>query len=54
MIIHEGSTIASGHYTAIIRLNDQWLLCSDEIIQRIGWSSVKTQQPYVLFYQRQE
>lgn len=54
MIIHEGSTIASGHYTCIIRLNGQWLLCSDENIQRISWNSVQTQQPYVLFYQRQE
>lgn len=53
VIVHEGASIASGHYVCFILLDGQWLLCSDEKIQVVGSKFVQSQQPYVLLYQQQ-
>lgn len=42
--------MTSGHYVCCIRLDEQWLLCSDEKIQAVDWSYVRRQEAYVLLY----
>jgi uncharacterized UBP type Zn finger protein len=51
VIVHEGSSIASGHYVCFVKLEGQWLLCSDEKVQAVSSKLVQCQQPYVLLYQ---
>jgi uncharacterized UBP type Zn finger protein len=53
VIVHEGQSIATGHYVCFILLEGQWLLCSDEKVQLVNAKYVLSQQPYVLLYQQQ-
>jgi len=37
VIVHNGTMASSGHYTAIVRENNNWLLCDDRKVSHIQW-----------------
>ena len=52
VVLHSGNTVSSGHYSALVWDDNQWLLCNDD--------AVHCQQPeeddsraYILFYSRE-
>ena len=34
VVIHHGATSHSGHYTAVVRDDDNWLLCDDSTVSK--------------------
>ena len=55
VIVHHGSTLRVGHYTAYVRgAGDSWLHCDDEQTPRVVLlQEVLDAQAYVLLYQRE-
>ena len=51
-IDHLGSSISSGHYTAVVSRNDEWFYCDDENISRLQYTENEVKDPdaYLLFY----
>lgn len=37
MIVHDGSTVNSGHYLAYVRVEGSWYRCSDEEVKGVSW-----------------
>ena len=58
-VLHTGASCHSGHYTALIREAEQWLLCDDDSVTFISDTAVQElmsplsmtlASPYILFY----
>ena len=57
-VLHSGSTCQSGHYTAVVRVGDQWLHCDDETVHELSENEVgvllsplpSPACAYILFY----
>jgi ubiquitin carboxyl-terminal hydrolase 4/11/15 len=56
IIKHLGSTIAAGHYGAVVlnRFNDKWYAFNDHICHEATHDDVHSRSAYLLFYERQE
>ncbi|ESL10080.1 ubiquitin hydrolase [Trypanosoma rangeli SC58] len=53
--IHEGNSVAYGHYWSVVRArNGMWLLCNDESVSHCDEGRALRQQAYMLFYSRVE
>jgi len=52
VIVHEGKNLSSGHYLSFIKIEHQWLLCSDNKVQTVSWAEVQSQQAYILLYSK--
>ncbi|RNF26490.1 putative ubiquitin hydrolase [Trypanosoma conorhini] len=53
--IHEGNSLAYGHYCSVVRSrNGMWLLCDDESVSYCDEERALRQQAYMLFYSRIE
>uniref|UniRef100_A0A7S3K6C8 USP domain-containing protein n=1 Tax=Aureoumbra lagunensis TaxID=44058 RepID=A0A7S3K6C8_9STRA len=51
VLVHEGATTRSGHYSAYIRHKGQWFLFDDDLVQGpLNPDYVFRQQAYLLFY----
>ncbi|KAF8645081.1 hypothetical protein AX16_008139 [Volvariella volvacea WC 439] len=48
---HYGN-LSSGHYTACIQSQNEWLYCDDSTIKKMDPKAVVNQKAYVLFYKR--
>lgn len=52
MVIHEGSSVDSGHYVAVVRYGeDDWWHASDTSVRRLQ-GTLSNYNPYLLFYTR--
>lgn len=52
MVIHEGSSVDSGHYVAVVRYSeDDWWHASDTSVRRLQ-GTLSNYNPYLLFYTR--
>ncbi|XP_060885832.1 ubl carboxyl-terminal hydrolase 18 isoform X1 [Labrus mixtus] len=58
VVVHSGY-VMSGHYTAYVRLNQQWYYADDSCVNQVSWEEVKTsyggryrQTAYMLMYRR--
>jgi len=49
VVNHYGS-LSSGHYTAIIKKNKDWVLCNDSSVSKIEEKRVMHSNAYILFY----
>ncbi|KAJ0183776.1 hypothetical protein K1T71_000199 [Dendrolimus kikuchii] len=56
LVIHDGTTLDSGHYYTVANDNDQWYVFNDEEVSAIGDSYLRNMgrscTPYILFYKR--
>jgi hypothetical protein len=53
VLVHEGSTTRSGHYTAFVKNSNQiWHHMDDERVRTVKSDTVLSQRAYVLFYTR--
>ena len=51
VLIHEGSSIYSGHYYCYVRVaGKDWYLFNDHFVRKVEESVVLKQTPYLLFY----
>ena len=53
MIRHNGASIEAGHYTAYVLIDGDWYEADDTRMTHISWPTVRSQQAYLLFYERQ-
>ena len=53
MIRHSGVSIEAGHYIAYVLIDGEWYEANDKRMGLISWPTVRSQQAYMLFYQRQ-
>ena len=51
LIVHEGSSIAGGHYVAYISMNGIWYKADDSEITRVTRQIVSSLKVYILVYQ---
>ena len=51
LIVHEGSSIAGGHYVAYISMNGVWYKADDSEITRVTRQIVSSLEVYILVYQ---
>ena len=51
LIVHEGSSIAGGHYVAYISMNGIWYKADDSEITRVNRQIVSSLEVYILVYQ---
>ncbi len=51
LVIHEGSSVDSGHYVAVVRYGNDWWYASDASVRKI--SSPQGYNPYLVIYSRQ-
>jgi len=54
VINHLGRSPKNGHYTAIIRSNDEYYYCSDSIINKSNFSNINDTDPYIVLYEKYE
>ena len=61
VVLHSGASCHSGHYTAVVWVSGQWLLCDDETVQQLSDTAMRellsplptsAASPYILFYCR--
>ena len=52
IIIHNGHSIGSGHFTAAFKIGENWYSADDATVTKIYVKSIKTSKPYILFYRR--
>lgn len=53
VLVHEGSSIYSGHYYCYVRVNgNEWYLFNDHSVRKVEESIVLKQTPYLLFYEK--
>ncbi len=50
LILHQGSRVDNGHYTAVINENGQWVSHNDEIVSAIPYLQYEPGTPYVLSF----
>jgi ubiquitin C-terminal hydrolase len=50
IIVHQGRSLHSGHYYALVKRDDQWFKVNDEVVSRVAESYVLRQKAYLLFY----
>jgi len=50
IIVHQGRSLYSGHYYALVKRDDQWFKVNDEVVSRVTESYVLRQKAYLLFY----
>ena len=49
-VINHNGTFNSGHYNAIVKVKDEWIMCDDEKIYPIEEKKVINKNAYILFY----
>ena len=52
VVLHEGSTIARGHYISYVNAEGIWIEADDSSIREVGWEMVRNMKVYLLFYVR--
>ena len=52
LVEHHGATVNSGHYTAIVKRKDDWVLIDDNLVKPISNEAVARARPYLLLYQQ--
>lgn len=53
ILVHEGSSIYSGHYYCYVRVSDNnWYCFNDDSVRKVDESKVLKQTPYLLFYEK--
>ena len=51
MVVHQGSSIAQGHYIGYVRRSHNWYKTNDEDVRAVSWQTVKKKNAYILFYE---
>jgi ubiquitin C-terminal hydrolase len=51
VVNHIGNTIACGHYTAHVRIGDDWFNFNDHTVAQVNVNEVVTDNAYILFFQ---
>ena len=49
-VINHNGTFNSGHYNAIVKVKDEWIMCDDEKVYPIEEKKVINKNAYILFY----
>lgn len=49
-VINHSGTLNSGHYTAYARVDNQWYLFNDHIVNEVSEDDIVTENAYILFY----
>ena len=52
IVVHLGSSIASGHYIAYIRAGEKWFKMNDDTVIAVCWRTVRRKKAYLLFYEQ--
>ena len=52
IVVHEGPSIAQGHYIAYVRAEDKWYCANDATITAVRWQTVCREKAYLLFYEK--
>ena len=52
IVVHLGSSIASGHYIAYIRAGEKWFKMNDDTVSAVCWRTVRRKKAYLLFYEQ--
>ncbi|KDQ88566.1 ubiquitin carboxyl-terminal hydrolase 36-like [Zootermopsis nevadensis] len=53
MITHSGSSVESGHYTAVARMSGHYFEFDDEVVRRLSGLEVLDTDTYILLYERE-
>ena len=53
VVLHSGSSVSSGHYSAFVRDGHQWLLCNDDAVSAEEPAEGDS-RAYILFYSRED
>ena len=54
VIVHEGTTISSGHYVCYLKRGERWYFSSDTTVQQSSHLEATSQEAYLLFYEKDE
>ena len=54
VIVHEGSTISSGHYVCYLKRGERWYFSSDTTVRQSSYLEATSQEAYLLFYEKDE
>ena len=52
IVVHLGSSIASGHYIAYIRAGEKWFKMNDDTVSAVCWRTVRRKKAYLLFFEQ--
>ena len=52
VVVHQGPSIAAGHYISIVYTEGLWLEINDSTVREVPWEMVKNMGVYLLFYLR--
>ena len=52
VVVHLGSSIASGHYISYVRAGENWFKINDDIVTTVRWNTVRRKKAYMLFYEQ--
>ncbi|CAH3165459.1 unnamed protein product, partial [Pocillopora meandrina] len=54
VIVHEGTTISSGHYVCYLKRGERWYFSSDTTVRQSSHLEATSQEAYLLFYEKDE
>jgi len=52
VILHDGLTPDSGHYTSMVRINETWFVCNDQWITPSRFEDIDEFLPYIVIYEK--
>ena len=53
MLVHEGSSVNSGHYYSYVKAsNNDWYIFNDHSVKKAEKNKILIQKPYLLFYEK--
>ena len=52
VVVHQGPSIAAGHYVCYVYSKGIWLEINDSIVREVKWEMVKNLEVYLFFYRR--
>ena len=54
VIVHEGTTISSGHYVCYLKRGERWYFSSDTTVRQSSHLEATSQEAYLFFYEKDE